>query len=121
MQGICSPSPSPKFTLCPLLQPGSSFHYLQVERYNPFIMCVVTSVPILKCSNFRMLESNVKMFECVNALKLAEYSCVFFCLFFLHFVVLFVLKILVAPTNTSRKMPSTSRSRERRKQKRCSS
>ena len=43
-----------------------------------------------------MLESNVKMFECFNALKLAEYKCVFFCLFFLHVVVLFVLKMLVA-------------------------
>ena len=59
-------------------------------------MCVVTSVRILKCSNFRMLESNVEMFECFNALKLAEYWCVFFCLFFLHVVVLFVLKMLVA-------------------------
>ena len=43
-----------------------------------------------------MLESNVEMFECFNALKLAEYCCVFFCLFFLHIVVLLVLKILVA-------------------------
>ena len=53
-----------------------------------------------KCSNiemfkFLMLEFNVEMFECFNALKLAEY-CVFFCLFFLHIVVLFVLKMLVA-------------------------
>ena len=43
-----------------------------------------------------MLESNVKIFECFNALKLAEYWCVFFCLFYLHVVVLFVLKMLVA-------------------------
>ena len=43
-----------------------------------------------------MLESNVEMFEYFNALKLAEYWCVFFCLFFLHVVVLFVLKMLVA-------------------------
>ena len=43
-----------------------------------------------------MLESNVEMFECFNALKLAEYWCVFFCLFFLHVVVLFVLEMLVA-------------------------
>ena len=58
-------------------------------------MCVVRSVRILKCSNFRMLESNVEMFECFSSLKLAEYWCVFFCLLFLHVVVLFVLKILV--------------------------
>ena len=44
-----------------------------------------------------MLESNVEMFKCFNALKLAEYWYVFFCLFFLHVVVLlFVLKMLVA-------------------------
>ena len=43
-----------------------------------------------------MLESNVEMFECFNALKLAKYWCVFFCLFFLHVVVLFVRKMLVA-------------------------
>ena len=43
-----------------------------------------------------MLESNVEMFECFNVLKLAECLCVFFCLFFLHLVVLFVLKMLVA-------------------------
>ena len=36
------------------------------------------------------------MFECFNALKLAECWCVFFCLFFLHVIVLFVLKMLVA-------------------------
>ena len=59
-------------------------------------MRVVTSVQILKCSNFRMLESNVEMFERFNALKLAEYWCVFFCLIFLQVVVLFVLKMLVA-------------------------
>ena len=59
-------------------------------------MCVVTSVGILKCSNFRMFESNAEMFKCFNALKLAEYWYVFFCLFFLHVVVLFVLKMLVA-------------------------
>ena len=59
-------------------------------------MCTVATVRILKCSNFRMVESNVKMFKCFNALKLAEYWCVFFCLFFLHVVVLFVLKMLVA-------------------------
>ena len=59
-------------------------------------MCVALSVRILKCSNFPMLESNVKMFECFNALKLAKYWCVFFCLFFLHVVVVFVLTILVA-------------------------
>ena len=59
-------------------------------------MCVVTSVRILKCSNFRLLESNVEMFECFNTLKLVEYWCVFFCLFFLHVVVMFVLKMLVA-------------------------
>ena len=50
----------------------------------------------MKCSNFRMLESNAEMFECYNAFKLAEYWCVFFCLFFLHVVVLLVLKMLVA-------------------------
>ena len=43
-----------------------------------------------------MPESNVEMFGCFNALKLAEYWCVFFCLFYLHVVVLFVLKMLVA-------------------------
>ena len=43
-----------------------------------------------------MLESNVEIFECFNALKLAEYWCVFFCSFFLLVVVLFVLKMLVA-------------------------
>ena len=59
-------------------------------------MCVVISVRILKCSNFRMLESNVEMFERFNGLKLAEYWCVFFFLFFLHVVVLFVLKMLLA-------------------------
>ena len=58
-------------------------------------MCVVTSVWILKCSNFRMLESNVEMFECFNTLKLAKYWRVFFWLFFLHILVLFLLKILV--------------------------
>ena len=42
-----------------------------------------------------MPESNVEMFECFNALKLAEYWCVSFCLFFLPDVVLFVLKMLV--------------------------
>ena len=57
-------------------------------------MCVVTSIRILKCSNFRMVGSNVEMFECFNALKLTEYWCVFFCLFFLHVVVLFILKML---------------------------
>ena len=40
------------------------------------------------------------MLKCLNAffnaLKLAEYWCVFFCLFFLHVVVLLVLKMLVA-------------------------
>ena len=35
------------------------------------------------------------MFEYFNALKLVKYWCMFFCLFFLHIVVLFVLKILV--------------------------
>ena len=35
------------------------------------------------------------MFECFNTLKLAKYWCVFFCLFFLHVVVLLVFKILV--------------------------
>ena len=43
-----------------------------------------------------MLESNVEMFKCFNALKLAEYWYVFFCLFFIHVVVLFVHKTLVA-------------------------
>ena len=64
--------------------------------HNAFIRYVVTSFRILKCSNFGMLESNVEMFECFNALKQAEYWCVFFYLFFLHVVVLFVLKMLVA-------------------------
>ena len=69
--------------------------------HNAFIMYVVTSVRmhcihVLKCSSFRMLESNVEMFECFNALKLAKYWCVFFCLLFLHVAVLFVLKMLVA-------------------------
>ena len=59
-------------------------------------MCVVTSVLIFKCSNFRMLELNDEISECFNALKLAKYWCVFFCLFFLHVAVLFVLKMLVA-------------------------
>ena len=64
-------------------------------------MCVGTSVQIhcihiLKCSNFRMLESNVEMFEWFNASKLAKYCRVFFCLHFLQVVVLFVLKMLVA-------------------------
>ena len=59
-------------------------------------MRVETSAQILKCSNFRMLESNGQTFECINALKLAEYWCVFFCLFFLHVVVLFILEMLVA-------------------------
>ena len=52
-------------------------------------------IDVLKCSNFRMLESNVEMFEYFNASKLAEYWCVFLCLFFFHLVVLFVLKMLV--------------------------
>ena len=42
-----------------------------------------------------MLEPKVEMFECFNALKLAEYWCVFFCLFFLYVIVLLVLKTLV--------------------------
>ena len=45
---------------------------------------------------YTTLEPNVEMFDCFNALKLAEYCCVLFCLFFLHVVVLFVLKMLVA-------------------------
>ena len=60
-----------------------------------FIMRVVRSFWILKCSNFRMLESTVEMFECSNALKLVKYWRVFFCLFFLHILVVLVLKILV--------------------------
>ena len=36
------------------------------------------------------------MFQCFNALKLAVYWCVFFCLFFLHVAVLFIPKMLVA-------------------------
>ena len=43
-----------------------------------------------------MLELNVELFECFNALKLAECWCLSFCLFFLHVMVLLVLKILVA-------------------------
>ena len=43
-----------------------------------------------------MLKSDGEMFECFNALKLGEYWRVFFCLFVLHVVVLFVLKMLVA-------------------------
>ena len=43
-----------------------------------------------------MLESNVEMFKCFNALKLAEYCCVFFSLFFPDVVVLFILKIFAA-------------------------
>ena len=42
-----------------------------------------------------MLESNVEMFEGSNGLKLTEYWCLFFCLFFLHVVVLLALKMLV--------------------------
>ena len=42
-----------------------------------------------------MLEPKVEMFECFNALKLAEYWCVFFCLFLLYVIVLLVLKTLV--------------------------
>ena len=42
-----------------------------------------------------MLEPKVEMFECFNALKLAEYWCVFFCLFFLYVILLLVLKTLV--------------------------
>ena len=49
-------------------------------------MCVVTSDRILKCSNFRMVESNVEMFECFFGV------CSFAC-FFLHAVVLFILKM----------------------------
>ena len=59
-------------------------------------MCVVTSVRIFNCSNFQILKSNVEMFQCFNALKLAVYWRVFFCLFFLHVVVLFIPKMLVA-------------------------
>ena len=51
---------------------------------------------MLKSSNFRMLDSNVEMFEWFNVLKLAQFWCVFSCLFFLHVVVSFVLKMLVA-------------------------
>ena len=55
--------------------------------HSAFIMCVATSVQMhciheLKCSNFRMLEYNVEMFESFNALKLAGYWCVLFCFFF---------------------------------------
>ena len=63
--------------------------------HNAFIMCFIASARILKVSNFRILESNVEMLECFNALKLAAYWCVFFCLFFLHVVVLFIPKMLV--------------------------
>ena len=59
--------------------------------HNAFIMCV-TSVRILKCSNFRMLELNVEMFESLNALKLASntgvcsFACFFFMLWFCFFL-----------------------------------
>ena len=43
-----------------------------------------------------MLESNVEMFKYFNALKMAEYCCVFFSLFFPGVVVLFILKIFAA-------------------------
>ena len=46
--------------------------------------------------NFRILESHFEMYECFNALKLAKYWCVFFCLLFLHVVVLLLLNMLVA-------------------------
>ena len=45
---------------------------------------------------FRILESHFEMYECFNALKLAKYWCVFFCLLFLHVVVLLLLNMLVA-------------------------
>ena len=51
---------------------------------------------MLKSSNFRMLDSNVEMLEWFNVLKLAQFWCVFSCLFFLHVMVSFVLKMLVA-------------------------
>ena len=40
--------------------------------------------------------SNIEMFECFNASKLAGYWCVFFGLFFVYVVILLVLKMLVA-------------------------
>ena len=48
-------------------------------------MCVITSARILKCSNFRMLESNVEIFEWFNALKLASSTgvCSFACFLFM--------------------------------------
>ena len=49
-----------------------------------------------KMPNFRMLESHFEMYECINALKLVKYWCVFFCLLFLHAVVLLLLNMLVA-------------------------
>ena len=62
------------------------FHYVRCNK------CLNTEM-----FKFSKLESNVEMFECFNVLKLAEYWYVFFCLFFLHVVVLlFVLKILMA-------------------------
>ena len=72
--------------------------------HNSFITCIVTSVQILKCLNFWMLELNVEMSDWFNALKLAKYRYMFFCLFFFH-VVVFILKMFVAgkqnvPKNT---------------------
>ena len=55
-------------------------------------MRVVTSVRILRCSNFRLLESNFEMFECFETGF--EYWYVS-CLIFLLVMVLFVLKMLV--------------------------
>ena len=64
--------------------------------HNATIICVITIVRILKCSDFRMLQSNVEMFESFNALKLAGCWCVFFSLFFVYVVILLVLEMLVA-------------------------
>ena len=58
-------------------------------------MCVVTSVRTLKCSNFRMLVSNIKMIKWLMFWDWPNSGVDSFAYFYLHVVVLFVIKMLV--------------------------
>ena len=92
------PTTSPHLSTATVCLPYSFSDFGRTLRISPFLIhsafitCVVTSVRILKCSSFWMLN---RMVELSNALMIWNW-CVIFCLFFLHAVVLFVLKMLVA-------------------------
>ena len=58
-------------------------------------MCVVTSVRTLKCSNFRMLVSNIKMIQWLMFWDWPNSGVDSFAYFYLRVVVLFVIKMLV--------------------------